>query len=73
MILQLDPALPIETPKGKALAHFLIDYGIESPVYFVCFIDDTGECWTFKNEDIRAQKNITYGRTYAQKTCLGKA
>lgn len=72
MIVQLNPALPLLTPLGKALAHFVIDYGIESDLYFVCFIDDTGECWTFSNKDIRADKNITYGRVY-EKTNLGKA
>ena len=29
MILQLNPPLPLETPKGKAWAHFIIDYGLE--------------------------------------------
>jgi hypothetical protein len=72
VILQLSPALPLQTPHGKALAHFLIDYGIESDLYFVCFIDDTGECWTFSNKEVKAQKNISYGRTY-EKTYLGKA
>lgn len=71
MIVQLHTALQLETPKGKALAHFVIDYGIESPIYFVCFLDDTGECWTFSNEQVRAQKNISYGRTY-EKACVGK-
>lgn len=61
-ILQLNPPLPIITPKGKALAHFLIDEGIEHHLKWVCFCDVTGECWTFSNPDIRAQSNITYGR-----------
>lgn len=62
MIIQLNPFIPVQTPKGKAIAHFLIDYGIESSIHWVCFQDDTGECWTWRNEDIRAQKNITVGR-----------
>jgi len=33
MITQLNPALPIKTPKGPALAHFLIDNGIENDIY----------------------------------------
>lgn len=64
MILQLQPPIPITTPKGKALAHFLIDDGPESDLKWVCFLDDNGECWTFSNRDIRAQKNITQGRDY---------
>ena len=61
-IERIDPPIPVVTPKGKALAHFLIDYGIENNLMWVCFQDDTGECWTWSNYDIRAQKNITIGR-----------
>jgi hypothetical protein len=62
-LIQLNPPLPIQTPKGPAVAHFLIDYGIEYNLMWVCFQDETGECWTWSNRDIRAQKNITIGRT----------
>lgn len=63
MITRIDPPLPLNTPKGKAMAHFLIDYGFEHDLYWVCFQDDTNECWTWNNKDIKAQKNITAGRT----------
>ena len=62
MITRIDPPLPLDTPKGKALAHFIIDYGFEQDLYWVCFQEETGECWTWNNKDIRAQKNITVGR-----------
>lgn len=62
MMIQLNPPIPVDTPKGSALAHVLVDYGIEHNINWVCFQDDTGECWTWSNRDIRAQKNITYGR-----------
>ena len=62
--LRLDPPIPLKTVKGNALAHFLIDYSIEHDLFWVCFMDETGECWTFNNKDIRAQKNITLGRDY---------
>ncbi len=61
-MLQLDPPLPVTTPKGSALAHVLIDYGPEHNLLWVCFQDATGECWTWANKDIRAQVNITMGR-----------
>lgn len=64
-LLQLNPALPIETPKGKALAHVLIDYGAEADLLWVCF-QDNGECWTWSNKEIRAQPNITMGRPSLQ-------
>lgn len=60
-MLQLNPALPVVTPKGKALAHVLIDYGLDHDVVWLCFQDD-GEIWCWRNQDVRAQTNITYGR-----------
>jgi hypothetical protein len=62
MIIQLNPPLPLNTPKGEGLCHFLIDYSCENHLMWVVFIDSTGECWTFSNPEIRAQKNITLGR-----------
>jgi hypothetical protein len=62
MMIQLKPPISVDTPKGSALAHVLVDYGIEHNLNWVCFQDQTGECWTWSNSDIRAQKNITYGR-----------
>lgn len=63
MIIQLNPPIPLETPKGKAMAHVLLDYGTEYDLIWICFIDETGECWNFRNPEIRLQKNLTFGRT----------
>jgi hypothetical protein len=54
----------VKTPKGNGLAHVLIDYGPEHDMLWICFIDSTGECWTYPNPMVRAQKNITQGRDY---------
>jgi hypothetical protein len=62
VITRIDPPLPLQTPKGKAMAHFIIDYGIEHDLHWVCFQDTTGECWTWNNKEIRLQENITAGR-----------
>ena len=62
MLTQLNPPIPLDTPKGKALAHFIIDYGPEHHLMWVTFADETGECWTWPNPKIRAQKNISMGR-----------
>lgn len=62
MIIELTSPIPMITPKGKAWAHFMIDYGMEHDLLWVCFQDDTGECWTWTNKDVRIQKNITYNR-----------
>jgi hypothetical protein len=60
-MLQLDPPLPVVTPKGKALAHILIDYGPEHDLVWVCFCTD-GQIWCYRNQDVRADDNITFGR-----------
>jgi hypothetical protein len=62
-LLQLDPPLPFNTPKGEGIAHLVIDYGPEFPLHWVIFISETGECWTYSNENVRASKNITMGRS----------
>ncbi len=62
-MLQLNPPLPMLTPQGEGMAHFLIDYGPESDLYWTVFITETGEVWTFSNRNVRASKNITLGRT----------
>ena len=59
MMLQLSPPLPVQTPKGKAWAHVLIDYGPEADLLWMCFQDETGECWTWANKDIRLQENMS--------------
>lgn len=61
-MLQLDPPMPVITPKGKGLAHVLIDYGAEFDLLWVVFQDDTGECWTYNNREVRAQTNVSMGR-----------
>ena len=63
MIVQLNPALPIITPKAEAYAHFLMDYGTEEHLLWVCFVNETGECWTFRNSQIRLKPNETFNRS----------
>jgi hypothetical protein len=60
-MLQLNPPLPVTTPRGDALAHVLIDYGAEHDLLWVTF-QDNGQCWTWRNSEIRAVKNVTMGR-----------
>ena len=61
-ITQLNPTIPLDTPKGQAKAHFLIDYGQEHHLLWVCFQDDTGECWSWPNYQVKLQKNISMGQ-----------
>lgn len=69
-MMQLNPPIPLNTPKGPGLAHFLIDYGPEHDLIFVVFQDETGEIWSWPNHQVRAQKNITMGRILNEKDNL---
>ncbi|RYZ65907.1 MAG: hypothetical protein EOP05_09110 [Proteobacteria bacterium] len=64
-MLQLNPSIPVETPKGKGQAVILIDYSTEHDLYWVVFLDESRECWTFNNRDVRIQENFTLGRPKA--------
>jgi len=69
MLLQLNPTIPLDTPKGYGQALALLDYSSEHHLFWVVAIDDTGEIWTFPNPEVRAQKNITMGRVYERHFC----
>jgi hypothetical protein len=62
MITQLNPPLPLDTPKGPGLAHFVIDYGPEANLLWVVFMDKDGACWTVPNPDVRMHFNWSMGR-----------
>ncbi len=62
-MLQLDPPIPMTTPKGEGFAHILLDYGPESDLYWTVLLTQTGEIWTYANRHVRASKNITLGRS----------
>jgi hypothetical protein len=59
---QLNPPLPLETSKGPGWAHFVIDYGQESALLWVVFLDADGACWTVPNHEVRMSYNWTVGR-----------
>jgi hypothetical protein len=62
VMIQLNPPIPMNTPKGEGFAHVMLDYGPESDLYWVVLITETGEIWTYANRYVRASKNITLGR-----------
>jgi hypothetical protein len=59
---QLNPPIPLETPKGQGMAYAVIDYGPDYDLLWVVFDDASGEYWTWKNPKVRAVKNVTMGR-----------
>ena len=68
MITHLNPPIPLTTPRGRGLAHLVVDYGPEFHLMWTVFLDANGECWTFANPDVRAVKNITMGRSEISST-----
>ena len=65
-MMQLNPPIPVDTPKGKGLSHVLIDYGPEYHTLWLVALDDSREIWTFPNYEIRIRENPTMGRMVVQ-------
>lgn len=61
MIHEIKNIIWLRTPSGDALAKFLIDYGPEADLLWVCF-HDNGEIWTWANPQVRACENKTLNR-----------
>ena len=61
MMMQLNPPIPVDTPRGAAYAHLVIDYSQEHYVLFVCFLCESGECWVYPNRDVKLQANLSMG------------
>ena len=62
MILQLNPMLPLDTPKGPGWAFALIDYSQDHDTLFKVIITETREIWDFPQSQVRGVKNISFGR-----------
>jgi len=64
MILRLDPPIPFFCVplQEECQAHILLEYGLETFVYFIVVMDKTGEVWLFPNRDLRGTKNFTLDR-----------
>lgn len=62
MMLQLNPPIPMVTPKGNGWAFMMIERSQEHHIEWVVFLDDNGQCWTFQNPEIRLQTNYTMNR-----------
>ena len=66
-MIQLDPPIPLECPKGtwKGFAYFVADYSMDHDLVWTIFQDD-GEIWSRQNRDVRAVNNITFKRNRDQ-------
>lgn len=59
---QLDPMLPLDTPKGEGFAFWRTDYSQEHDVLYSVIITATREIWDFPQPLVRGVKNISMGR-----------
>lgn len=59
-ISRIQPPIELETPRGRARAHFLLDYGTDTSLVWVCFVRATGECWCVRNEEVREVRDDTW-------------
>lgn len=53
VIHRIEPPIELDTPRGRADAYFLLDYGSGDNLVWVCFQRETGECWSYKNPVVR--------------------
>ena len=64
-LLQLNPPIPLSTPKGEGLAVLVIDYGPDFDLWWTVIISKgefAGQIWTYANPEVRGVANITLGR-----------
>lgn len=61
-VLRLEPPIEMDTPRGRGLAILFRDYGHDHDDLWTVVLNDTGEFWTFRNADVRATTNFTFGR-----------
>lgn len=61
MILQLNPAILVNTPLGQGQAIFIIDYGMHQNTCWVVALSESGIVKHFDCNDVILATNYTYG------------
>lgn len=61
MILQLNPAILVETPLGQGYAIFIIDYGMHQNSCWIVTLIKDGVIKHFDCNDVIISTNYTYG------------
>ena len=62
MIHEIQQVIWLDTPKGLALAKFLVDRGVDADIEWVTVLNDTGEILSFDNSEVLVCKSYTLGR-----------
>lgn len=68
MILQLNPAIMVETPLGRGEAIFVIDYGMHQNTCWVVALQKDGIIKHFDCNDVILSTNYTYRLNMDKKT-----
>jgi hypothetical protein len=66
MILQLNPAILVETPLGRGQAIFIIDYGMHQNTCWIVALQKDGVIKHFDCNDVILSTNYTYGLNLAK-------
>lgn len=64
-LLQLNPPIPMKTPRGEGMAVMVIDYGPDFDLWWTVILtkgEHVGEIWTYSNPEVRGVENISLGR-----------
>jgi hypothetical protein len=64
---QLNPTIPVITPRGKGYAIGMVDYSQDHDLVWIVAQDSNGEIWSWCNSEVRMQTNITMGRLNVNK------
>jgi hypothetical protein len=72
VILQLNPAILVETPLGRGEAIFIIDYGMHQNTCWVVALQKDGVIKHFDCNDVLLSTNYTYRLNMDKKTLPAK-
>jgi hypothetical protein len=72
MILQLNPAILVETPLGRGEAIFLIDYGMHQNSCWIVALKEDGVIKHFDCNDVIMATNYTYSLNLTKNTNNGE-
>jgi hypothetical protein len=62
MILhELKTPLWLATPKGDALARFVLVQGLDHDIVWIVEAESNGAFWLWRNPEVRGQRNFTQG------------
>jgi len=65
MYTELKQSLPVHViDKGDGYAIAVIDYGQEHDLIWVVVLNESGEIWSVRNQEVRVKSNWTMGRRF---------